>query len=145
MKMKSPAFKTNQMMPGMKVRPNGAFQPPRKSSVAMHGNARAQAVGIRRVGAERPAQAIHLQDDGVPSGPASRTATIRKNGCAVDDEEMEEGVRCLAVPIFNRRRQCVGTLSVSGPTTRLTTERVAKLAPSARLVADETGKNRGLA
>jgi len=56
---------------------------------------------------------------------------------------MEEGVRCLAVPIFDRRRQCVGTLSVSGPTTRLTTERVAKLAPSARLVADELSRQLG--
>jgi DNA-binding IclR family transcriptional regulator len=70
-------------------------------------------------------------------------ATIRKNGYAVDDEEMEEGVRCLAVPIFDRHRQCVGALSVSGPTTRLTTERVTKLAPSARLVADELSRQLG--
>lgn len=70
-------------------------------------------------------------------------ATIRKNGFAVDDEEMEEGVRCLAVPIFDRRRQCVGALSISGPTTRLTPERVAKLAPGARLVADELSRQLG--
>jgi IclR family acetate operon transcriptional repressor len=68
---------------------------------------------------------------------------IRKNGYAVDDEEMEEGVRCLAVPIFDRRRQCVGALSVSGPTTRLTAERVTKLAPTARGVAEELSRQLG--
>ncbi|MGP6158988.1 MAG: IclR family transcriptional regulator [Vulcanimicrobiaceae bacterium] len=79
----------------------------------------------------------------------SRTAleneltVIRKNGFAVDDEEMEEGVRCLAVPIFDRRRQCVGALSVSGPTTRLTVERVNKLASTARAVADELSRQLG--
>jgi IclR family acetate operon transcriptional repressor len=68
---------------------------------------------------------------------------IRKNGYAVDDEEMEEGVRCLAVPIFDRRRQCVGALSVSGPTTRLTPERVTKLATTARAVAEELSRQLG--
>jgi IclR family acetate operon transcriptional repressor len=68
---------------------------------------------------------------------------IRKNGYAVDDEEMEEGVRCLAVPIFDRRRQCVGALSVSGPTSRLTPERVHKLASTARAVADELSRQLG--
>ncbi|MFY9779281.1 MAG: IclR family transcriptional regulator [Candidatus Baltobacteraceae bacterium] len=73
----------------------------------------------------------------------SELSAIRKNGFAVDDEEMEEGVRCLAVPIFDRRRQCVGALSVSGPATRLTPERVHKLASTARAVADELSRQLG--
>jgi IclR family acetate operon transcriptional repressor len=75
----------------------------------------------------------------------SELNAIRKNGYAIDDEEMEEGVRCLAVPIFDRRRQCVGALSVSGPTTRLTPERVHKLAATARTVADELSRQLGFA
>jgi DNA-binding IclR family transcriptional regulator len=70
-------------------------------------------------------------------------AAIRKRGYAVDNEEMEEGVRCLAVPIFDRRHECVGAMSVSGPTTRMTTERVQKLAPTALGFADELSRQLG--
>ncbi|GAC1308615.1 MAG: IclR family transcriptional regulator [Vulcanimicrobiaceae bacterium] len=70
-------------------------------------------------------------------------ATIRKNGYCVDNEEMEDGVRCLAVPIFDRRDRCVGAMSVSGPTTRMTAERVLKLAPIACALADELSRQLG--
>jgi DNA-binding IclR family transcriptional regulator len=70
-------------------------------------------------------------------------AVIRKRGYSVDNEEMEEGVRCLAVPIFDRRHDCVGAMSVSGPTTRMTTERVQKLAPTAVAIADELSRQLG--
>jgi IclR family acetate operon transcriptional repressor len=70
-------------------------------------------------------------------------AAIRKRGYSVDTEEMEEGVRCLAVPIFDRRHDCVGAISVSGPTTRMTTERVGKLATTACAIADELSRQLG--
>jgi IclR family acetate operon transcriptional repressor len=70
-------------------------------------------------------------------------AIVKKNGFSVDNEEMEDGVRCLAVPIFDRRRECVGAMSVSGPTTRMTTERVEKLAITARAIADELSRQLG--
>ena len=70
-------------------------------------------------------------------------ALIRKQGYSVDNEEMEEGVRCLAVPVFDRRGDCIGALSVSGPTTRMTAERVEKLAPNARAIAGELSRQLG--
>ncbi len=70
-------------------------------------------------------------------------AAIKKRGFSVDDEEMEEGVRCLAVPVFDRRGACIGALSVSGPITRMTTERVAKLAPTACAIAEELSRQLG--
>ena len=70
-------------------------------------------------------------------------AAIRKRGYSVDNEEMEEGVRCLAVPVFDRRKDCVGAISVSGPTTRMTVERVEKLAPTARQIAHELSRQLG--
>jgi IclR family acetate operon transcriptional repressor len=72
-------------------------------------------------------------------------AQIRRVGYSIDNEEMEEGVRCLAVPIFDRRRQVIGALSVSGPTTRMTPERVEKLAPNARAIAEELSRQLGFA
>jgi DNA-binding IclR family transcriptional regulator len=62
-------------------------------------------------------------------------ATIRKQGFSIDNEEMEEGVRCLAVPIFDRHSECIGAMSVSGPITRMTPERVAKLSHVAKQIA----------
>jgi DNA-binding IclR family transcriptional regulator len=70
-------------------------------------------------------------------------ATIRRDGYAVDNEEMEEGVRCLAVPIFDRRGDIVGALSVSGPTSRMTQPRVAGIAQQARGIARELSTQLG--
>jgi DNA-binding IclR family transcriptional regulator len=68
---------------------------------------------------------------------------IRRSGYSVDNEEMEEGVRCLAVPVYDRKNRCVGAMSVSGPTSRMTTERVERLAPVVRQIADELSRQLG--
>jgi len=62
---------------------------------------------------------------------------VRETGISIDDEEMEEGVRCLAVPIFDHRGEVAGAMSISGPSTRLTRERVETLAPMVRALAAE--------
>ena len=49
---------------------------------------------------------------------------VRKNGYAVDDEENEMGVRCVAAPIRNEADQVVAAISVSGPTTRIAIEKI---------------------
>jgi len=45
---------------------------------------------------------------------------IRRNGYSLDMEEREEGVRCVAAPIFNMAGEAIAALSVSGPSNRLT-------------------------
>lgn len=44
---------------------------------------------------------------------------VREQGYAIDDEENEEGLRCVAVPIFNEMGEIQASISVSGPITRL--------------------------
>lgn len=53
---------------------------------------------------------------------------IRKMGYAVDDEEFDPGVRCIAVPVFDFRDKAVGAIGISGPSTRITLERLPELA-----------------
>ncbi len=49
---------------------------------------------------------------------------IRQQGYAVDNEEMEEGVRCVAGLILDHPRQAVGAVSISGASMRITTEKI---------------------
>ena len=49
---------------------------------------------------------------------------IRKDGYALDREENVPGLFCVAVPIFDRFGQVHYGLSVSGPTVRMTGEKV---------------------
>ncbi|MBI4804582.1 MAG: IclR family transcriptional regulator [Desulfovibrio sp.] len=53
--------------------------------------------------------------------------TIRGQGYAVDNEEMEAGVRCAAALIRQFKGQVAGAMSISGPSARLTLEKVAEM------------------
>lgn len=53
---------------------------------------------------------------------------VRKQGYAVDDEEYDYGVRCIAVPVFDFRDKVVGSIGISGPAARMTFERLPELA-----------------
>jgi DNA-binding IclR family transcriptional regulator len=44
---------------------------------------------------------------------------IRQQGYAIDDGEITEEIRCIAVPIFNHRREANYSLGVSGPSGRM--------------------------
>ena len=48
---------------------------------------------------------------------------IRDREFAIDDEEIEDGVRCIAAPILNANNRAVAALSVSGPSSRITPDR----------------------
>lgn len=53
---------------------------------------------------------------------------IRTQGYAVDDEEYEEGLRCIGAPIIGHTGQIVAAMGIGGPVTRVTPERVEQLA-----------------
>jgi len=48
---------------------------------------------------------------------------IRERGYAIDDEEIEEGVRCVAAPILDASDCAVAAISVSGPSSRIHSDR----------------------
>mgnify|MGYP003408566473 CR=1 FL=1 len=52
---------------------------------------------------------------------------IRDRGYALDLQENEYGITCIAVPIFDYTGQVVSAISISGPTMRMTEERLEQL------------------
>jgi len=65
---------------------------------------------------------------------------IRSAGYAVDDEEYDPGVRCIAVPALAFRGTVVGSLGISGPASRMTRERLPGLAAIVVEVGREFGQ-----
>lgn len=53
---------------------------------------------------------------------------VRAQGYAVDDEEFDLGVRCIAVPVRDFGGRVVASMGISGPATRMTPERLSGLA-----------------
>lgn len=54
-------------------------------------------------------------------------AIVRRRGYAIDDQENEGGMRCVAAPVFDAHGHPQASLSISGPVERMGEERLAKL------------------
>lgn len=52
---------------------------------------------------------------------------VRSQGFAINAEEMVEGVRAIAAPVYNHNGKVIATLSITGPSSRLTLERIYRL------------------
>jgi IclR family transcriptional regulator, KDG regulon repressor len=70
----------------------------------------------------------------------------RRLGYAIDDEEYDIGVRCVAVPIYDFRGKLVGSIGISGPAARMTLERMPELAAKVveigKVLSERTTTNR---
>lgn len=51
---------------------------------------------------------------------------IKKRGYAVDNEEVELGLKCVAVPIFDYRKKPIAAISISSAAAYLTDEKIAE-------------------
>lgn len=52
---------------------------------------------------------------------------VRQVGYAIDDEEYEEGLRCIGAPIVGHTGTVVAAIGIGGPVTRVTPDRVREL------------------
>ena len=82
---------------------------------------------ITRIGASNP---VHCTNHTITTPEALRTEMekTRRRGYAVDDEEYEEGLRCIAVPLLDAQRLPVAAISVSGPSFRVTAQKLPSIA-----------------
>ena len=63
-------------------------------------------------------------------------AETAARGYAVDDEEKNDGMRCVAAPIFNATGEPVAGISISGPSARVTPARIPAIGTEIRRAAD---------
>lgn len=70
-----------------------------------------------------------------PGQLRSELRNIRRDGYAVDHGEQEEGVRCLAAPVFGPDGEIFASISLSGPASRLNKRRIEGLVPDLKRIA----------
>jgi DNA-binding IclR family transcriptional regulator len=52
---------------------------------------------------------------------------IKRLGYAIDDEELNLGVRCIAVPLYSYKERAVAAISIAGPSVRMTVRNLKQL------------------
>jgi DNA-binding IclR family transcriptional regulator len=68
---------------------------------------------------------------------------VRRNGYALDNEEIFEGLRCVGAPIRDHTQQVIAALSVAGPSVRLGAERIEEIIPAVTAAAAELSRQLG--
>jgi IclR family acetate operon transcriptional repressor len=88
-----------------------------------------------RLGAFLDSGALKGFTDHTLTDPDRLRADLRdaaRQGYAVDDEERNEGMRCVAAPVFDAHGEAVAGISVSGPTSRIAPGDVPRLGAQVR-------------
>ncbi len=68
---------------------------------------------------------------------------VRTRGFAVDDEEKEEGLRCVGAAVRGHSGRLIAAISVSGPAFRVTKERVQEIGQTVMRVANDLSEELG--
>lgn len=63
-----------------------------------------------------------------PAALKSELARVRHLGFATDDEEFEEGLRCVGAPVFDHRQHVIASISMAAPIFRLKKGRLPEVA-----------------
>lgn len=68
---------------------------------------------------------------------------IRQRGYSFDDEEHARATRCVAATIYDEHAEPLGAISLAGPVSRLTDERIRQLGPVVAHTAEELTRKLG--
>ncbi len=79
-----------------------------------------------------------------PKVLANAIKNIRKQGYAVDLEELSEGIRCIASPIYDYKNHVISAISISAPRMRLEGKKMEKLKRPLMEIAGEISKKIGI-
>ena len=68
---------------------------------------------------------------------------VRERGYSVDNEEFEEGLKCIGAPVRDYSGKVIGSISIAGPAFRMTKDRVLAVAYSVVEAANELSAKLG--
>jgi DNA-binding IclR family transcriptional regulator len=71
-----------------------------------------------------------------PARLRSRLAEVRQSGFAVEDEESEIGMRCIAAPVRDSAGAVIAAVGVAGPLPRLSKKAIQAFVPNVVRTAD---------
>jgi DNA-binding IclR family transcriptional regulator len=78
-----------------------------------------------------------------PSALLEELASVRSRGYAVDDEEIEVGLRCVAAPIRDHSGHVVAAISVAAPVQRMTKKNIQSTVPGVVAAAEAISRRLG--
>ena len=70
-------------------------------------------------------------------------AEILKDGYAMDDEELEVGIRAISAPVFDQEGKVVAAVSVPSPVSRMSEKRLSEIASGLLETAAECSRRQG--
>ncbi|CDQ20024.1 IclR family transcriptional regulator [Halobacillus karajensis] len=70
-------------------------------------------------------------------------AKIKKQGYAIDKEENEPGISCIAFPIYSYTNKVIAAFSISMPTPQLNDEQLNRIIPIMEQTAEQISKEMG--
>lgn len=76
-------------------------------------------------------------------GMLDEMQSIRANGFAFDNEEKSIGMRCIAAPIVNYMGQAVAGISISGPSHRVTPDKLTEFSELVKAAGIEVSRSLG--
>jgi DNA-binding IclR family transcriptional regulator len=125
-----------------------------ETTVGVPEPAHCTAVGKALLAGLAPAEVAALYPTGVLVRYTDQTITgldeladelgrVRARGYAYDDQEVHPGVRCLAAPVRGHEGAVVAAMGLSGPTARITRERLPALASLVREAAASLSEELG--
>jgi len=78
-----------------------------------------------------------------PAALVDELAQVKSRGYAIDDEEIEPGLRCVAAPIRDHSGEVVAAISVAAPIQRMTKKAVQATVPSVQASAEAISRRLG--
>ncbi|WP_053079121.1 IclR family transcriptional regulator [Puniceibacterium sp. IMCC21224] len=73
----------------------------------------------------------------------TRIRKVKRQGYAVEDEECDDGTRCIAAPIYNGDGRIVAAVGIAGPRLRIRKRQFPQLAPLAMEAAQDISQRLG--
>ncbi|WP_108485383.1 HTH-type transcriptional regulator BhcR [Oceaniglobus ichthyenteri] len=107
--------------------PPGTLSPMHGSGIGKALLAEMDAAQLARTLSAHPLTAFTRHTITDPDRLRADLAAARARGFAIDGEEKNIGMRCIAAPVFDVNREAVAGISVSGPTSRVGVDQIDRL------------------